>query len=247
MAVEPALSPQPPVLSPGKAHRRPPRPVIALVVLALAAAGYWYYGQLSAPVPNGITASGTIESDEVSIASEVLGRIVQINANEGDQVRASELLVKLDDSTFQLQYRMAATPAEQQLLQLQIDKTSIRSPLDGVVNLRSLEVGEVASPGASIMVVTKTDPVKLTLYVPEAEIGRVKLGQKVDVRVDSFPNEVFPGEVTFISSKAEFTPRNVQTQKDRMNLVFAVKVRIPNSDQRLKPGMPADAILRAEG
>ena len=247
MGVEPALVPQPPVPSPGKTHRRLPRPIIALVVLVIAAAAYWVYDQISVPPANGITASGTIESDEVSIASEVAGRIVQINADEGDRVTAGEELVKLDDSTLQLQYRMATDPASQRLLQSQIDKTSIRSPLDGVVIRRSFQVGEVASPGASIMVVTKTDPVKLTLYVPEAEIGRVKVGQKVDVRVDSFPNDVFPGQVTFISSKAEFTPRNVQTQSDRMGLVFAVKVQIPNSDQRLKPGMPADAVVRTEG
>ena len=120
---------------------------------------------------------------------------------------------------------------------------TIRSPIDGVVARRSIRVGEVASPGAARLVVTEPDPVELTVYVPEKEIGRVGVGQKVEVQVDSFPEEVFSGEVTFISTKAEFTPRNVQTQKDRLNLVFAVKVRIPNPDLRLKPGMPADATI----
>ncbi len=240
-------SPQSSVLSPGKkAHRRPPRPVIAVVLLAVVAAAWWLYTGLSAPPANIIAASGTIESEEVSVASEVAGRIVQINADEGDRVQAGQPLVKLDDSTLQLQYRMASTPAERQLLELQINKTTVSSPIDGVVVRRSLRLGEVASPGASMMVVTQTDPVKLTVYVPESAIGRVKVGQKVDVRVDSFPRDVFPGVVTFISSKAEFTPRNVQTQKDRMNLVFAVKVQISNADQRLKPGMPADATVRTE-
>jgi multidrug resistance efflux pump len=247
--LEPAITPQSSDLSPAKLHGRHglPRPVIALAVLALAAAGYWYYAGVSAPSANGVTASGTIETEEVSIASEVAGRVVQLNADEGDAVQAGELLAKLDDSTLQLQYRMAASPADRQLLELQIEKTSIRSPLDGVVIRRSLHVGEVASPGATIMVVTQVDPVELTLYVPESQIGQVKLGQKVDVRVDSFPNDNFQGEVTFISGKAEFTPRNVQTQKDRVNLVFAVKVRIPNADQRLKPGVPADATFLGVG
>ncbi len=97
-----------------------------------------------------------------------------------------------------------------------------------------------------MMVVTSTDPVELTVYVPERSIGQVKVGQRVDVQVDSFPGQSFPGEVTFIATRAEFTPRNVQTQKDRMNLVFGVKVRIPNADGLLKPGMPADATLRTE-
>lgn len=231
------------VRSPAKrAHRRPPMPVLMLLALLLAAAAWWYYTETTASPPRGIVASGTIEAEEVSIASEVPGRVVQILAGEGDRVRAGDVLVRLDDSVHQLQLRMASV-VERQLLELQIDKMAIRSPLDGIVARRSVRVGEVASPGGTLMVVADLSHVDLTLYVPEKEIGRVRVGQKVEVQVDSFPKEVFPGEVTFIATKAEFTPRNVQTQKDRQNLVFAVKVRIPNPDQRLKPGMPADATI----
>ena len=200
----------------------------------------------AAPVPYGIAASGTIEAEEVSIASEMAGRVVQLLADEGDNVTAGGLLVKLDDSLLQRQYRMA-TITERQLLELQLDKTEVRSPIDGEVARRSIRLGEVASPGSTLMAVVNLDQVELTLFVPERSIGQVHTGQKVDVQVDSFPGESFSGEVTFIATKAEFTPRNIQTQKDRLNLVFAVKVQIDNPDHRLKPGMPADATIRTEG
>jgi len=225
-----------------KRDRHPSPRVFVPLVAVLGAAALWYFAEMAAPLPNGIAASGTIESEEVSISSEVAGRVVQLLADEGDQVKAGDVLVKLDDSIPRLQWKMAST-AERQLLELQLEKMAIRSPIDGVVSRRSIRVGEVASPATVLMVVTRNDPVELTLYVPEKEIGRVRLGQKVEVRVDSFPGEIFPGQVTYLSSKAEFTPRNVQTQRDRLNLVFAVKVRIPNPDLRLKPGMPADAAL----
>lgn len=225
----------------GRSHRPNPRVLILLVAIVVLA-GWWYFTGVAAPPPRGIVASGTIEVEEVSVSSEVAGRVVQLPVDEGDRVRAGDLLVKLDDSVPALQVRMASA-SDRPLMELQLAKFSIGSPLDGVVTRRSVRLGEVASPGAVALVVSKQDPVDLTLYVPELEIGRVQVGQKVEVQVDSFPGELFPGEVTFLATKAEFTPRNVQTQKDRLNLVFAVKVRIPNADLRLKPGMPADATI----
>lgn len=226
-----------------KGTRRPhPRALALLGIVVVAAAGWWYYTSLATPASRGIVASGTIEAEEVSIASEVAGRVVQLPAGEGDRVRAGDVLVQLDDSLPRLQLRMAPL-TDRQPLELQLEKMTVRSPLDGTVGRRSIHLGEVVSPGATLMVVTQLDRAELTLYVPEGQIGRVKVGQKVEVKVDSFPGESFPGEVTFINSKTEFTPRNVQTQRDRMNLVFAVKVKIPNPDLRLKPGMPADATI----
>ena len=105
-------------------------------------------------------------------------------------------------------------------------------------------MGEVASPGAVLMTVANLDEVTLTLYIAEDKIGRVKVGQGVEVRVDSYPGEVFEGEVSYISSEAEFTPKNVQTKEERVSMVFAVKVRIGNEGHKLKPGMPADAVIK---
>jgi multidrug resistance efflux pump len=94
------------------------------------------------------------------------------------------------------------------------------------------------------MSIANLDEVTLVVYIPENRIGQVQLGQEVEVQVDSFPDRVFVGHVASIAGEAEFTPRNVQTQEERVNLVFAVKVRIPNPNHALKPGMPADATMQ---
>ncbi|HSR34864.1 MAG TPA: efflux RND transporter periplasmic adaptor subunit, partial [Anaerolineae bacterium] len=130
------------------------------------------------------------------------------------------------------------------VLQTQIDKMTLRSPIDGMVASRSAHTGEAAIAGATLLTVANLDEVKLTVYIPEDELGRVFLGQEVEVQVDSFPGRVFTGTVSYISQQAEFTPKNVQTEKERVNMVFAVRVRVPNPDHLLKPGMPADAVIR---
>jgi multidrug resistance efflux pump len=129
-------------------------------------------------------------------------------------------------------------------LQAQIDKMTLRSPMAGVVASRSAHAGEAALAGATLLTVSNLDEVTLTVYVPEDELGRVYLGQVVEVEVDSFAGHVFSGTVSYIAQEAEFTPKNVQTEKERVNMVFAVRVRLPNPEHWLKPGMPADAILR---
>jgi multidrug resistance efflux pump len=96
------------------------------------------------------------------------------------------------------------------------------------------------------MTVANLDEVRLTVYIPENRYGRIQLGQSVSVEVDSFPGKAFQGEVTYLASQAEFTPRNVQTKEERVNTVFAVKILIPNPDHDLKPGMPADATIVVE-
>jgi multidrug efflux pump subunit AcrA (membrane-fusion protein) len=82
--------------------------------------------------------------------------------------------------------------------------------------------------------------------VPEDQLGKVNIGQDVEVQVDSFPDQIFRGTLVVIASEAEFTPRNVQTEEERVNMVFAVDVTIPNPDHKLKPGVPADATIITE-
>ncbi len=127
------------------------------------------------------------------------------------------------------------------VIKVQMSKTTLVSPVPGVVGSRNAEVGEIAQPGAPILIVTQLDKVTLTAYVPESQIGLVKLGQKALVSVDSYPGMSFSGDVTFISPQAQFTPGNVQLKAEREKTVFAVKISLPNPDRRLKPGMPADA------
>jgi HlyD family secretion protein len=140
--------------------------------------------------------------------------------------------------------QVARARAASSALQVQIDKMELISPVDGVVTSRSVQPGEAALAGVTLLTVANLDEVTLTIYIPEAQLNRVYLGQDVEVRVDTYPDRVFEGTVSHISQQAEFTPKNVQTQEDRVNMVFAVKVRLPNLDHLLKAGMPADATIR---
>jgi multidrug resistance efflux pump len=124
--------------------------------------------------------------------------------------------------------------------------TRIEAPFDGVVLRKDLEPGATATPGTPILTLVDPRTLWLRSYVPEADLGRVRLGQPARVAIDAFPRETFPARVSEIASEAEFTPRNVQTQKERVNLVFRVKLSIVNPDGRLKPGMPADAWIDTE-
>jgi HlyD family secretion protein len=144
------------------------------------------------------------------------------------------------------QAQLSQAEAALGILQVQLDKMSLHSPLSGLVSNRSIHIGETASAGATLMTIANLEQVKLTVYIPENRYGRIQLGQQVDVQVDSFPGQVYKGEVVYISSEAEFTPSNVQTEEERVNTVFAVKILIPNPDHDLKPGMPADATIMVE-
>jgi len=151
----------------------------------------------------------------------------------------------------QEQIEVARTGLEQaqaalDTLQVQRKKYTLHAPITGMITERLIRQGEKALPGTSLLMLGNLDSVDLTIYVPEPEVGQVFLGQYVEVTVDSFPGEKFPGQVVWVSDEAEFTPKNVQTKEERVSTVFAVKVNIPNSDHRLSPGMPADAVLVPE-
>jgi multidrug resistance efflux pump len=126
------------------------------------------------------------------------------------------------------------------------EKLAVVAPVGGLVLQVGIHRGELAAPGATILTLGDLDQVTLTIYVPEDELGRVNVGQDVEIQVDSFPDQVFHGNVVAIASEAEFTPRNVQTEEERVNMVFAVDVAIPNPEHKLKPGVPADATIITE-
>ncbi len=121
---------------------------------------------------------------------------------------------------------------------------TITAPQAGRVVQRAIEPGEVALPGRPLITLADLDTLRLTLYIPEPDLGHISLGQEVTVLVDAYPNRAFRGTVIHIADEAEFTPKNVQTKEDRAILVYAVDVAIPNPEGLLKPGMPADAIIR---
>lgn len=122
-----------------------------------------------------------------------------------------------------------------------LKEMTVLSPLDGVVLRKNLEVGELANPGVPILTLMNPSDIWVRAYVPEEEVARIKVGSPVRVAVDGYPARRFPGRITEIASEAEFTPRNVQTRKERVNLVFRIKIAVDNPEGILKPGMPADA------
>lgn len=114
------------------------------------------------------------------------------------------------------------------------------SPLSGVVLRKNVEEGETVSAGTPVFTIGDLESPWIKVYVKEDKLGLVKLGQKAEVSVDTFPGKKYEGTITFISSEAEFTPKNVQTREERVKLVFGIKVSVKNEKGELKPGMPAD-------
>ncbi|CBE69183.1 MAG: HlyD family efflux transporter periplasmic adaptor subunit [Candidatus Methylomirabilis oxygeniifera] len=133
------------------------------------------------------------------------------------------------------------------MAQVRLRDSTILAPLTAIVLTKRAEQGEVVNPGFPIVILIDPDDLWLRVYIPESEIGLVSIGQEASVAVDSFPNRRFEGKVVEISSKAEFTPRTVQTKKERVNLVFGVKIRLNNHERLLKSGMPADAEIKTGG
>jgi HlyD family secretion protein len=127
---------------------------------------------------------------------------------------------------------------------IRLKYTELRAPFDGVILVRQAELGEVVSPGTPIVTLADLDHLWVRVYVPETDLGRVHWGQDVTVRTDTYPNKNYRGRVSFISSEAEFTPKSVQTEKERVTLVYRVKVDVENPNYELKPGMPADAYIQ---
>ena len=125
---------------------------------------------------------------------------------------------------------------------------TLLSPVSGLVMSKNIEPGEQVAAGTPVVTIGELDSVWVRAYINETDLGRVKVGQKARVTTDTWPGKVYDGIITFISSEAEFTPKNVQTQKERVKLVYRVKITIANPNMELKPGMPADAeILTGTG
>jgi len=139
--------------------------------------------------------------------------------------------------------QVALAKARVALIDAQIAQLTLTAPVDGTVTVRAIAPGEMASAGVPLLTIAGMDTLKIVVYIPETQIGRVRTGAPVSVTVDAYPGETFRGEVVRIASEAEFTPRNVLTEEERVNLVFAVEIALPNGDGRLKAGMPADVVI----
>jgi HlyD family secretion protein len=127
---------------------------------------------------------------------------------------------------------------------IRLGHTVLRAPRGGVVTVRQAELGEYVSPGTPVVSLADLDDVWLRAYIPEPDHGRVRWGQEADVRTDSFPAKTYRGRISFIASKAEFTPKSIETHKERVTLVYRIKISVENPNYELKPGMPADAVIQ---
>lgn len=132
------------------------------------------------------------------------------------------------------------------LAQTQLDFTTLASPLDGYVVVKSALSGEVVQIGAPVFTVIDLDNIWVTAYINETDLGKVKLGQKATVETDSYRGKKYNGKISFISSQTEFTPKYIQTTEERVKYVYRIKVKVDNSSLDLKPGMPADAYIAIE-
>jgi len=123
----------------------------------------------------------------------------------------------------------------------QLDYATLVSPLSGIVLSKNLTPGEYATPITPVVTLGDLQDVWLRAYVDERDLGRVRVGQRALVTTDTSSGKRYEGRVSFLSSEAEFTPRQVQTHKERVKLVYRVKITVANPEEELKPGMPADA------
>jgi len=131
------------------------------------------------------------------------------------------------------------------MAQIVLGYTTLYAPFDGIIVVRQAELGEIMAPGTPVVTMADLDHVWLRAYINETDIGKVRLGQAVAVKTDTYPGKNYQGRVSFISSNAEFTPKSVETHAERVTLVYRIRVDISNPTHELVPGMPADAVLEA--
>lgn len=139
--------------------------------------------------------------------------------------------------------KMRVVQARAQLADIdaQLAEMQVKAPTDSVLEVLSVKVGDVLPANREVATLLLPEHLWVRVFVPEAWLGLIKVGDHVRVRVDSFPNKDFDGVVEQVNRQAEFTPRNVQTVADRIRQVFGVKIRLPNNDEHLRAGMSADA------
>jgi HlyD family secretion protein len=213
----------------------------------------------------GFKYAGTVEVTEVDISSRVASVISKVDIKEGDLVSEKQVLVELSGEDMKLAanaaesdleraeklYKSGAMPFEAyDHLRVKRDDTALRTawctvkaPLAGTVLDTYHEAGEWVTPGVKLLTIGDLSSVWAVFYVPQTSLAKVSLGMDVTGTLPEVPGRRFEGKVTHISSEAEFTPKNVQTRKERTRLVYGVKVTFPNPDGMLKPGMTLEAAL----
>jgi HlyD family secretion protein len=156
-----------------------------------------------------------------------------------DDLETKESVLKAQEEVLRAQVVNAETALR--FAETQLSYTRIEAPVSGTVIRRDVELGETVLPGSALMTLADLSSMEVNVYVPGPMLGKIRLGQRVDLITDSYPDQRLSGSVATIADESEFTPKNVQTRDERVRLVYQVKVRVPNPEGILKTGMPVDA------
>jgi HlyD family secretion protein len=188
-------------------------------------------------------ASVSVAQERYESALDTLSRLQ--TGEYSPQVKIASMALEQAKAVLQqAQSGVNQAEANLALLDTQVDELTVPAPMDGVILTRNVEPGEFVQPGAVAFAMADLNNITITVYVPEDRYGQLKLGQQASVAVDSFPGETFNAEVVRIADQAEFTPRNVQTVEGRSSTVYAIKLKVTDSEGKLKIGMPADVVFK---
>jgi HlyD family secretion protein len=181
--------------------------------------------------------------EEIDQARDMVDRAkAAVRLSESNQLE----LKRKEEQVRTSQADLNRSTAQAQLSESQLSDTTAMSPVDGTVLTKAAEVGQVLAAGTTVVTIGDTDHPWLRGYINETDLGRIKLGTKVKVTSDSFKDKVYWGHISFISSEAEYTPKQIQTQEERVKLVYRIKIEIPNPQHELKSNMPVDAEIVVE-
>ena len=238
-----------------------PKIIIAIVIVAAIAGGIWFFSHREKE----FLYAGTVEATEVTLSSRLSAIISDVTVREGDAVRKGQILVRLSADDI----AVAADAAERDFRRAQnllaagtmtqdaYDKLKfkqddartrfgwnvIAAPADATVIARLHEPGEMAAPGTKILTVADLSKVWAYVYIPQPMLGKISLGMKVSGLIPESNDRSVSGTIVRINDEAEFTPKNVQTRKERTRLVYGIKVEFDNKDNILKPGMTVEMKL----
>jgi HlyD family secretion protein len=157
-----------------------------------------------------------------------------------DAERADSAAKAQEKSVEAAQMRIIQARAQLADIEAQLKEMQVAAPAKSILEVLTVKAGDVLPPNGEVATLLLPEHLWVRVYVPETWLGKIKLGEQVRLRVDSFPGKDFPGVVEQINRQAEFTPRNVQTVEDRIKQVFGVKIRLPNDDDHLRAGMATD-------
>jgi HlyD family secretion protein len=203
------------------------------------------------------SAAAALRQAEQRLALLAAGpRKEAIDAQREQVARARADVSGAEATTFEIKRRQLETTAKRAELERasaqlgvvdsQMNDMAALSPVDGVVLVKAADRGEVVAPGATVVIIGDIDHPWLRAYVPETQLGRIKLDQPVRITTDSYPGKIYNGKITFISSEAEFTPKQIQTDQERVKLVYRIKINVENPNRELKLNMPANAEIVLE-